>query len=152
MKNSTLTKLNDLLKNIYTIEIKSFTDVCIDDYTEGEGEEVNGWGNDNVIFHTEPENLSTELLTSLTDYIEDVLFISLNKRNSIKEALANYDDSEYFYMSKFVDEDNCEPSELDIKQWKEGNTTLYVQNIRINIEINGNEIPADLLSEILFSD
>ena len=151
MNNSTLKKINDLIENVYTIEIISDTEVCVDDYNDGELENVNSWTNDTTIFHTEQENLSSELLTYLTTYIEDTLYVELNKDNTIREALEAYDDSDYFYVSKMVNKDNCEPYKSEIEEWKKGQTKLYVQNISITVKINGKSIPADLLSDILFT-
>ena len=145
---TTIDKINELIDNTYTIEITSDTEVNLDDYTEGEGEFRNGWTNDKVIFHTESENLKSEVKQYLVDYIEDTLYVTCSEKDLL-EAIGSYDDNEYFFVSKTVDNENTDPSETQIEDWKKGKEELFVQNIRITVSINGKELPADLLLEIM---
>jgi len=145
---NTIDKINELIDNTYTIEIKSYTDVHLDDYEDGELEYRNGWANDTTTFHTESENLTEEVSSHLFTYLDDTLFLEYKKEHLI-DSLNSGDEETCFWMSNFVDNDNTTPSESQVEEWKDKKIELFVQSISISISVNGTELPACLILEIL---
>jgi len=147
----TIQKIQNLVSDTFTVEISSFVDVYQDSYEDGELDYVNHWSNEKVLWHVEPENLREELLVNLEEYFEKELLVDFDL-DSLKDELINYADDEFLWTNKFVDVDNCEPSEEEIAAWKRNELMLYNQNINIRITINGKSLTSELIYELLFEE
>lgn len=145
---TTLEKIQNLVDDTYTIEISSETEVHLDDYEEGELGYRNGWVNDRTLFHSEPFNVEGEIKQYLTSYIEDTLFLDYTEKDIISD-LKNYDDNDYFCSNQCVDNENTTPSKEQIESWKKKEIELFNQSIRIEVSINGTNLTADILLEIM---
>ena len=141
-------KILEASQSTLSVEIKSFADVSIDSYEEGELDHVNYFENDTKRFTSTEDTLKEDILSNLEDYVENVIYTDYNEE-SIKEQLADRDDSSFF-VSVLVDNDNTEPSETQLEDWKNGTETLYIQDNCITISINGTDIECELLNELLF--
>jgi len=131
-----------------SVEIRSFADVSIDDYNQGELDHVNYFENDTKRFSSTEATLKEDILSNLKKYVEDSIYTDYNEE-SIKEQLADRDDVSFF-VSVLVDNNNTEPSETQLENWENGIETLYIQDNCITISINGTDIECELLNELLF--
>jgi len=147
----TIQKIRNLVSDTFTVEISSFVDVFQDDYLEGELDHVNHWSNEKMLWHVEPENLREELLVNLEEYFEKEVLVDFDL-DSLKDELRTYADDEFLWTNKFVNVDNCEPTEEEIAAWKRNELMLYVQNINIRITVNGKSLTSALIYELLFEE
>ena len=110
--------------------INSVHTVYEDSYTEGEGAFVNEWDQNRTI---SAENVQD----AIKEYYKKELCMEYKPENT--EA-----DENRLYDSRMLDKDSYTPSEAQIAEWKEGDLTLYVENI--TLYINKLE-PVDLLAQ-----
>lgn len=143
-------KILNQTQQTLSVEIRSFADVSIDDYEQGELDHVNYFENDTKRFSSTTETLKEDILSNLEKYVTDVIYTTFNE-DDIKEQLENRDD-ESFFVSVLVDNNNREPNDAQIARWKEGNETLYIQDNCITISVNGTDIGCELLNELLFDE
>jgi hypothetical protein len=149
---STINKIDNLISTAtYQIEIRSNTEVLVDSYEHGELETCNSWVNDTKRIILAKEDLSDTLKEAIKQYIKEELYADFCI-NTLKETLANDDDQEYFYWNELVDVDNMQPTENQIKRWRQNKEELFNQSISISITINGTPITADILYELLFKE
>jgi len=145
---TTINKINNLIEDNYTIEISSYTEVYLDSYEEGELDLRNHWQNEKMTFNTDSKTLEADIQVNIEEYIENVLFATYNKTYVI-DSLKNVIDDNSFWYNNFVDVENTTPDEAQIEEWKKGEIELFTQYIRITTSINGVEIPADIMLEIM---
>lgn len=144
---NTIDKINEIIANTYTIEIKSYTDVHVDSYEHGELEYANGFANPMVTFNTQSECLETDLKQYLTDYLTNTLDIDY-KGSDLLEVFESAGKEDSFWFNKFVDSENTTPSDYQRKMWKQDEMKLYNQSINTSISVNGIELPSNLILEI----
>lgn len=99
--------------------IKSFHDVNVADFTEGEKEWVNYWAQEKQIIATTP-------LDAIECYYEKVLYKSFNKGLVLIEENKVYD-------SYLVDAENDLATQKQIDAWKNKELVLYNENITIKV-------------------
>jgi chemotaxis protein histidine kinase CheA len=122
----------------YKITLKSWdTLVYEDDYNEGEGNQVNSFG--------ERENKSFSNVSDFFKYINNtILYYDMNK-----EYFSIMDDGR-IVTSILVDEDNSPASKMEIEEWKKGNRKLYSANYNFYVTLTKEKTPtANELSELL---
>jgi hypothetical protein len=138
-------KLLQKIENSFTMVISSNTEVYKDEYIHGEEmSSCNYFENASKTYN----NLN--ILENIKNYIEDILYRDYDE-TELKESLYNSClDSDYFFYSNFVDEDNTTPSSYQVAEWKKGNENLYNQYICISVTINGTEISCDDIIDYCF--
>lgn len=105
-----------------TFKIDSFHSVFIDDYKEGEGENVNNY--------TQTAEVKAETVNEAIElYFKRTLFYSFDFKN----AYIDDENSKVLHYSNLVDEDNSEASESQIERWKQNKLTLYSNTIQIEV-------------------
>ena len=97
-----------------------YANIFVDDYNLGEGEEVNFWT------QTLSAKTPKELLGELENYIPKNAVANMEQAN-----LNDYDDSNEYFTSYLVDNDNNEPSRIELEQWEKGEIKLYVTNCQV---------------------
>jgi hypothetical protein len=140
-------KLDSFIEQNYKIEIKAFADVFVDDYAEGELEQVNYFTFVTVENTANKDELSQTLQEMLNNYFENELL--LDEDVDLAEVLQTYWYDSAFYVNRFVDVTNDTPSEDQIEAWKSGEETLYNQSINVCISINGTPITSEILADVL---
>lgn len=107
-----------------TFKITSLHSIYVDDYEQGEGENVNNY---NLSSEIKAENLKD----ALKKYVNNILCYSFNlKHASIEE------DQKCVYYSTLVDNDNLEIKSFDIEyqKWKEGSKKLYANTYSLHAQ------------------
>lgn len=96
--------------------------VCIDDFKQGEGNQVN--------FYTlDSEQKAETIRQAIEQHFNNTLYLTFDYKSAeISE------DKICMQWSNLVDKDNAEPSTHDIEKWKKGEKELYINNIEIMIE------------------
>jgi hypothetical protein len=114
--------------------IQSISDVCVDDYHEGQGDTTNWYKYDNIIMAKSP-------LEAVKSFVEYMFDISFNSEDFMLDSEKN--NVIHTGFSVKIDEDGHElkPSDEDIELWKEGRKTLYTNNLTIHVK---ELVPADL--------
>ena len=105
-----------------TFKIESNHDVYIDDFNEGEGDNVNS-------YQLNGEVKAKNKKEAVEIYFRENLYYSFD----FKHAGYNEEDKTKIEYSNLVDEENSEASENEKKLWKEGNKTLYANNTTIRV-------------------
>jgi negative regulator of sigma E activity len=90
-----------------------------DDYEQGEGELVNSY---NFSYNKRVQTI-TEILKYITNYVRGEKFDMKNWEYEDGTARCSF----------LVDEDNTEPSNSQIKAWKEGKEKLYIAEVNVSI-------------------
>lgn len=98
-----------------------YTNVYEDNYNLGELDEVNYWTE--TVTGNSPKDLLENIKNSFID--EDAI-LYLNQDN-----INEYKDSNEYWTSYQVNENNEIPSATEIKDWKAGKIKLYVANVHI---------------------
>lgn len=98
--------------------VKSFHEVFVDDYNEGELNHVNG-------YELSDEVQADTVHGAVTKYLQDNLGYNLDFKN----CEVNPDDKANLQTYCLVDVDNMQPSNEDIELWKQGKATLYANYI-----------------------
>lgn len=99
-------------------QVKLMVDVYEDDYNEGEIRHANFW-------EEKYEVEADDKIMAIAEAMEKTYY-------SFNEKYLDEDDGVYSY-SVMVDEDNCEASNQEIEEWKNGNMKLYSANIAFKI-------------------
>lgn len=99
--------------------ITSQHDVFVDNYNEGEQENVNFYCLDGII---EADNYKE----AVTKYLQENLGYNLDINNC--EVRDNA-----IFTSCLVDIENYQPTNNEVEQWKRGQKVLYSNNIEINV-------------------
>jgi hypothetical protein len=147
-----LDRIKNEIGNTFQVEISSHAEVHVDSYEHGEGEWRNSWENQTMSFTVIDENeLADTIKTKLKDYIENELYTDYNQ-DDLVEMFNNYGDETYFYITKFVDVDNQEPSDSQIEDWKKGQEELFIQDNTVTVSINGTDITGESLQALLFAE
>jgi hypothetical protein len=107
--------------------ISSNHDVFVDDYNQGELENVNWYNLDSII---SADNINE----AIQKYFNDKLYYSFD----IDHAYIPHTEDEsvpknVLHYSVLVDVDNSQASENEIELWKEDKLKLYVDNIQLII-------------------
>lgn len=107
-----------------------WVDVYEDNYDEGEGNQVNHWGKDDV---NESIGNPEELFNFISNHIiyKDVTAKDFSVLDGRLET------------SILVDDDNSPASDNDIELWKQGKKTLYSANYNIDINMLAEKTPSD---------
>jgi hypothetical protein len=100
--------------------ITSTHDVFVDDYFDGEGNNVNFYQLNSVVY-------GKDIYSAIQEYFEDVLHYQFNINNADINC-------GYLHYSVLVDADNCQADKSDIEVWKKKGRELYANNITIKAE------------------
>lgn len=100
-----------------TFKIKSVHSVCVDNFIEGEGDEVNSY----II---SDEVKATNVKEAIEKYFQSVLYYDFDF------SLAEVDGGQLYY-SVLVDKDNSKASKNQIELWKKDELVLYANNISV---------------------
>lgn len=104
------------------VRSKAFVDVAEDDYEQGEvGGYINSWD-----FDVRGEYTSIQQL--INAIAEESYVFSKNL-----DDYSFYDGT--LHTSAMVNNDNMEPGEYEYEAWKNGEETLYVADMRLNLEV-----------------
>ena len=101
-----------------TYIVKSYHDIFVDDYNEGEGKNVNSYTLNGEVRADNPKE-------AVNIYFKDHLGYNLGFENC--EVCP--DESSLIQTSCLVDVDNLQPSEQEVKMWENGEVDLYANNI-----------------------
>lgn len=104
-----------------TYKIISFHSVYVDNYEEGEQENVNNYTLEREIKAETPKQ-------AIEKYFEDFLYYDFNFSDSLideEENILNY--------SVLVDAENVEASDSMKELWKKGQVKLYSNNIQLEL-------------------
>lgn len=106
--------------------VKSFHEIFVDDYNEGELNHVNGYA------------LSDEVQAdNAQEAVNKYLQGNLGYDSDFKNCEVNPDDKTIVQTSCLVDVDNMQPRNRDIELWKRGEVKLYVNHINMTVyEVN----------------
>jgi hypothetical protein len=98
-----------------TFLIESIHDIYVDTFNEGEGENIN--------FYTHKAEIEADNVgEAIEKYFADELFLSFDKK------AAYIDEISFLNYSNMVDDNNTDPTEKQIENWKQGTQKLYVNN------------------------
>lgn len=111
--------------------IKSYHTIFVDDYKEGEGEQVNYYTLDAVIGAETAKQAVTEYFAEHLNYQFDI------DKSELSEC------GKYIQWSVLVDADNAEAIQNEIDLWKNGTIKLYANRI---------EVSAELMMQVDFND
>ena len=108
--------------------VESFHYVCIDDYENGEGGETNNYFSEDRLTAQNPRE-------AVAKYFKETLFVD---NFTFEDAAILHEEEETektntLNYSYTVDADNCQASESEIEQWREGNKVLYSNNVTLSI-------------------
>jgi hypothetical protein len=101
--------------------IKSYHEIYVDDYNEGELEFVSAY---NLSSHVYAEDLKE----AIKWYFENYLYYDFNY-----EQLGIDDNIEYVWYDVLVDYENDKPKEYQLERWKKSELKLYNNHIRIEL-------------------
>lgn len=97
--------------------------IYVDSYTEGEQEYVNGYSLSEVI-------KADTVREAIEKYFYSVLCLPF----TFEDAYIDDENTEVLHYSSLVDEENNKPTDRDIENWKEGDKTLYNNNIFLTVQ------------------
>jgi len=103
-----------------------YVDVCEDDYENGCS--LKSWAQEF------PNNLyrkTFETQEELKALIAEGFYMDAADVDIIADS---YDDEVRFTVSTLVDDDNLQPSDFQLEQWKRGEIKLYCMDIYFNVE------------------
>lgn len=98
--------------------VKSFHEIFVDDYNDGEGKHVNTYALSDEIQAETPKQ-------AINKYLQDCLGYDLD----FNSCEVNPDDKSNVQTSCLVDGYNIQPTNSEVKQWKAGNVELYANYI-----------------------
>jgi len=115
------------MENRYYIETSH--DVYADDYNEEEGNHVNFYTLNAIVKAETPKK-------AIEDYFNNTLYFPFDFAKAYithKEEGEGETNTNTLQYSCIVDVENENPSDYDIKQWKEGEKELFANNIFLTI-------------------
>lgn len=98
--------------------VKSFHEIFVDDYNEGEGKHVNGYALSGEVQANNPKE-------AITAYLRDNLGYNLDFNN----CEVSPEEGNLVQTSCLVNNDNIQPTNSEVKQWEAGNVELYSNRI-----------------------
>lgn len=104
-------------------QIQSIHTVFIDNYENGEGNQVNLYSLNKIIKAETPKE-------AIIEYIKDFLYYDISPEHLEKDE----EKPNVIHTGALVDEDNSQATERQIEDWKKGLINLYSNNIYIVIE------------------
>jgi len=138
--------IKEQIGNTLKVIISGTGEATEDKYEEGEiGGALNHWDLSKVTYTTTVENLETELMDMIENYVENHLYLTY------KQKWLGVDEHCGISFSALVDADNSEVrgTETIYEDWKKGKATLYAQYNRLTFEFNGVELETEVISEII---
>lgn len=115
------TKLTKKSNNMNEYLIKSYHNIYVDDYNEGELDHINGYNMSAFIKAPDAGN-------AIQQYIENCLYYKFNSN-----YLDTSGDDISSYYDVLVDKDDAEATENERELWKQGKLKLYNNQIRIEV-------------------
>lgn len=141
--------LNKNYNNI-VVEISGFITVWEDNFNDGEvRSDINEWEIEKTQLIFEKLNKKTlkEIKKALFNKMNDTLYEDLTIRK-FKKYVQIIDNRVCF--SQYTNDDNdCTPTREDFREWKKGKINLYVQDINIILQINGENVLEEDLNKIV---
>lgn len=141
--------LNKNYNNI-VVEIIGFITVWEDNFNDGEvRSDINEWEIEKTQLIFEKLNKKTlkEIKKALFNKMNDTLYEDLTIRK-FKKYVQIIDNRVCF--SQYTNDDNdCTPTREDFREWKKGKINLYVQDINIILQINGENVLEEDLNKIV---
>ena len=137
--------MKNYTKKGFDIVIGGFVNVGKDNYNEGCLNQVNCWDlESNVLTDVKDiEKEKKEINKFILDYINYNLYKELKDLKNIDFGENN------IYYGQEVNEDNEEPTQIEMEKWKNGEIDLYYQNLIFGVFINGIAIEEQDLQNIL---
>lgn len=141
--------LNKNYNNI-VVEISGFITVWEDNFNDGEvRSDINEWEIEKTQLIFEKLNKKTlkEIKKALFNKMNDTLYEDLTIRK-FKKYVQIIDNRVCF--SQYTNDDNdWTPTREDFREWKKGKINLYVQDINIILQINGENVLEEDLNKIV---
>lgn len=106
--------------------VKAGVEIYVDNFNEGEGEQVNYWDANSFIEAESP-------MEAVKTFFEKILFFSFEEENAhIDDELNGVNVLQY---SNYVDAENCElaADSKEMAEFAEGKRTVFVANSHIEI-------------------